>query len=40
MCSKTLSFIKADAIKQLVESSVVMVDKVKIKFTISVGAAV
>lgn len=40
VCSKTVSFIKADAIRQLVESSVVIADKVKIKFTISVGAAV
>jgi len=40
VCSKTVSFIKADVIRQLVESSVVIADKVKIKFTISVGVAV
>lgn len=34
------SFIKADAIRKLIESSVVMADKVKIKFTISIGVAV
>nr|WP_246578079.1 GGDEF domain-containing protein [Clostridium frigoris] len=38
--SKTLSFIKADAIRKLIESFVVVSDEVKIKFTISIGVAV
>jgi len=40
LCSKTSSFIKAEAIRKLIESSVVMADKVEIKFTTSIGVAV
>lgn len=40
VCSKTVSFIKADKLRKLIESTVVMSDKVKIKFTISIGVAV
>ncbi len=40
LCSKTSSFVKAEAIRKLIESSVVMVDKIEIKFTTSIGVAI
>jgi len=40
LCSKTSSFTKAEEIRKLIESSVVMDDKSEIKFTTSIGVAV
>lgn len=40
LCSKTSSFVRAEEIRKLIESSVVMVDKIEIKVTTSIGVAI
>lgn len=40
LCSKTLAFIKAEEIRKLIESSVVVVGDNEIKYTTSIGVAV
>lgn len=40
LCSKTSSFVKAETIRKIIESSVVIADEFEIKFTTSIGVAV